>query len=315
MAPEPSRRTTLAPKEFLREFAGRNRPVVLTGERSWRDTEPFTLGRLRGLVGARRLDELRDGGGGTTNIHERHVRAFPTLGDYLDALAASETRAAAAEPEGARAAAGAELPNEFALFSGLRRKEDASGLPYITNVSLACVPELDERFTTAASFGKNLLLSWKASREIATGELFIGPASSGYGELHFDQNCLYVATYQLYGTKRWWLYPPDQSRFLYPIPYPTAWYPNYSPIDPEQPDLRRYPDFANARGFVTDLRAGEVLFCPASWWHNTKNLTASVSIAVRMVLRTNAKDVVMDWMKSRLIDAQVRRFHHRVREQ
>jgi ribosomal protein L16 Arg81 hydroxylase len=138
---------------------------------------------------------------------------------------------------------------------------------------------------------------------------------TGYGQLHFDRYQLFVATYQLYGRKQWWLYPPSDTPFLYAMPYYGDWFPHYSPVEQDKPDLDRFPEFAKAKGLSVVMEPGEVLFCPRSWWHNTRNLTTSMSVAVRMVNRANLLPFLFESMSASVIYAQSRWYKRRLMRQ
>jgi [protein]-arginine 3-hydroxylase / protease len=280
------RRAGLDAASFRDEYARRNAPVVITGESFWSGAEPLTPEWLRGAYGTLRLGDIRPGQGAVTGVPPR--LRDTTLADYLETLVAADARLPATDGPPRR---------------GLEAMETAEGLPYLTNLDLeANFPGAARCFSTLPGFGRNWLLAHRRGRQIGKGEIFIGPAGTGYGKLHFDRYNFYVATYQLFGTKQWWLYPPSESRYLYPMPFGHGWYRHLSPIDQESCDLERYPLFAHARGFSTVIGPGEVLFCPASWWHNTRNLTGSISVAVRMVTSGNVLSMLKDYLISNAID-------------
>ena len=77
------------------------------------------------------------------------------------------------------------------------------------------------------------------------------------------------------GEKRITLFAPSS-----PV-YPNSFFskiPNFSRIDPEHPDLLIFPRFAKAQAYVTDLKAGELLFLPSFWWHHVRNLEPSIAL-------------------------------------
>jgi hypothetical protein len=79
------------------------------------------------------------------------------------------------------------------------------------------------------------------------------------------------------GTRRFTLFPPDQIANLYPGPLePTPGGQVVSMVDPNAPDLDRFPRFADAlaAGQIAELGPGDVLFYPALWWHNVEALDA-----------------------------------------
>lgn len=72
----------------------------------------------------------------------------------------------------------------------------------------------------------------------------------------------------IYGRKRWFLYPPDQSPEFHPNHTTLSWvslsYPNL--------ELHQMP-------LECTIRPGEVLYFPDRWWHATLNLDTSVFIS------------------------------------
>jgi len=72
----------------------------------------------------------------------------------------------------------------------------------------------------------------------------------------------------LRGRKRWLLFPPQETSRLYSRGLFSGM-PNFSAVDPEEPDYARYPRFRGARALGATLEAGETLFIPHGWWHHT----------------------------------------------
>src|SRR4029077_15514109 len=77
---------------------------------------------------------------------------------------------------------------------------------------------------------------------------------------------------QVLGRKRWVLLPPSSLRLLYPV---GAW---QSPINPFDPDLEKYPRFADARALACEQGPGEVVFVPKFWWHCVETLESSINL-------------------------------------
>lgn len=90
--------------------------------------------------------------------------------------------------------------------------------------------------------------------------------------LHFDYGDNMFA--QLYGRKRVFLIDPKFSRFLYQFPD----VPSKSRLDPEHPDLERFPRFANCEVIQCRLGPGDLLFIPRGWWHFVAAEDISVSV-------------------------------------
>jgi cupin-like protein len=117
------------------------------------------------------------------------------------------------------------------------------------------------------------------SRENQTAlELYIGGAGAVFPTLHYDFRHTHAFLMQLYGTKEYLVFAPDQARCLYPRPAPEA---NKSSIpDIENVDLARFPLYAQARGTRFVLNAGETLFVPGGWWHTARILTTSITVSI-----------------------------------
>ena len=74
------------------------------------------------------------------------------------------------------------------------------------------------------------------------------------------------------GRRRWLLFPPEQVEALYIGPPDRA--PPLSLVDPEAPDLTRFPRFAEAMRVarVAHLGPGDALLLPRLWWHHVTSL-------------------------------------------
>lgn len=89
-------------------------------------------------------------------------------------------------------------------------------------------------------------------------------------QIHHDRehNLACVVT----GRRRFLLFPPGQVGNLYIGPRDRA--PPLSLVDPEAPDLERYPRFATAlaAASVAELGPGDALLMPRFWWHHVTSL-------------------------------------------
>ncbi|XP_048188868.1 bifunctional peptidase and arginyl-hydroxylase JMJD5 [Perognathus longimembris pacificus] len=82
---------------------------------------------------------------------------------------------------------------------------------------------------------------------------------------------------QVMGRKYIRLYSPQESEALYP--HETHLLHNTSQVDVENPDLERFPKFAEAPFLSCILSPGETLFIPAKHWHYVRALDLSFSIS------------------------------------
>jgi hypothetical protein len=76
----------------------------------------------------------------------------------------------------------------------------------------------------------------------------------------------------LAGRRRFVLFPPEQVSNLYVGPLENP--PPLSLVDPEAPDLAKFPKYrdAYAAARVAWLEAGDALFMPKHWWHHVTSL-------------------------------------------
>lgn len=77
------------------------------------------------------------------------------------------------------------------------------------------------------------------------------------------------------GRRRFTLFPPQATADLYvgPLNVTLAGQP-VSMVDPQAPDLDRYPRFAKAwdQALVAELEPGDAIYIPTLWWHHVASL-------------------------------------------
>jgi hypothetical protein len=104
--------------------------------------------------------------------------------------------------------------------------------------------------------------------------LIISPEGSKT-RLHFDFLHSLGSLAQIVGSKRCVLFSPTDSDFL------------DREIDPEHPDLRRFPLFEKATAFCCTLNPGELLLIPRGWWHHVSSVQKSITVAYNFFNRAN----------------------------
>lgn len=109
-------------------------------------------------------------------------------------------------------------------------------------------------------------------------------------ESHFDGSRNMIALFN--GERRYILADPTQCAHLalYPKHHPSG---RHSAIDWSNPDLKKYPQFANAMGNEVVLQAGDVLYLPTFWFHYIISLERNYQCNVRSgTTLENLKSVV-----------------------
>jgi histone arginine demethylase JMJD6 len=167
-------------------------------------------------------------------------------------------------------------------------------LPYLRAASIpAFYPELIADLQPALAHSRpNRMTARLLSRrlfghpdgKLGYPELFIGAPGRGTPLLHYDVGWEHTFITQIIGDKEFYLFAPDQGQFLYPNELQS----NQSNIlDLPDPDVQKFPLFANAEMKHVTLRAGETLFIPCGWWHMSHLLMPSVSISMNSVSAVN----------------------------
>lgn len=106
---------------------------------------------------------------------------------------------------------------------------------------------------------------------------FWAGAAGTRSALHFDlHDNLHTV---VFGEKRFTLFSPADRANLYPVRLFTG-IPNASRVDWDAVDLERFPRVAAAQPWVCDLKPGETLFMPRSWWHHVLTVEPTVSVNV-----------------------------------
>uniref|UniRef100_A0A8C5L7S9 Bifunctional peptidase and arginyl-hydroxylase JMJD5 n=1 Tax=Jaculus jaculus TaxID=51337 RepID=A0A8C5L7S9_JACJA len=110
--------------------------------------------------------------------------------------------------------------------------------------------------------------------EEITINAWFGPQGT-ISPLHQDPQQNFLV--QVMGRKYIRLYSPQESEALYP--HDTHLLHNTSQVDVENPDLEKFPKFAEAPFLSCILSPGETLFIPVKYWHYVQALDLSFSVS------------------------------------
>lgn len=83
---------------------------------------------------------------------------------------------------------------------------------------------------------------------------------------------------QIRGKKRFILWEPKHYENLYIRPLGQQ-HDRQSPVDINNPDLARYPDYKNARPLECVLEPGDTLYIPLGWMHFVETMDFSISVS------------------------------------
>lgn len=112
--------------------------------------------------------------------------------------------------------------------------------------------------------------------------LFFGGTSS-YTFMHFDIDLANILHFHFHGKKKCIIFSPDQTKYLYKIPYSLI---SREDIDFDNPDYKKWPALKKAKGFTTELNHGDMLYMPEGYWHYMKYITPGFSMSLRSLARS-----------------------------
>lgn len=82
---------------------------------------------------------------------------------------------------------------------------------------------------------------------------------------------------QILGKKRFVLFPPGETKNLYPYRFWSG-LPDFAKFDAEERDYTRFPKARNAERIECEVAAGEMLYLPRYWWHQVSSVEQSASV-------------------------------------
>ncbi len=224
--------------ELRRHYLSRNRPVIIEGAAD----EWLARSECSPRVLKDSFGDLVVNVRGSDNEFDVFFGNVPSktmrLGEYIDLICSNE-------------------------FSGERP-------PYFGNVSLSRskVQAFADYLRTNFSFPP--YFENQAGEEV---RIWLG-ASGQRSIIHNDN--YHNLNAQMFGRKEFLLFAPEQHQFLYTRHFSKSCW--VSPVDPQSPDLQRYPLFRGAEGYGGVLEAGDMLFIPIFWWHQARALTTCINI-------------------------------------
>jgi len=134
------------------------------------------------------------------------------------------------------------------------------------------VPELQKDFSFP-DFGLRLMKGLPM--------LFFGGEDS-HTFMHYDIDLANIFHFHFEGKKQCILFSQSETKFLYKIPHSLI---TREDIDFADPDLKKWPALKHAKGYITHLEHGNILYIPEGYWHHMKYITPGFSMSLRAVAR------------------------------
>lgn len=257
-----ARQHLLSYSDFRSQFLEPRKPVVITGALDrWRALTRWTPQFFKQTYGAVPLHVANQPYTLGGFLPKKNDGSPLTLGEFIDLVLASS---------------------------------DEKPAPYLRNVHIdKFLPELNADLHPVPDYFQPNWLEGPLAKPLDTRlhsgrfELYIGGTGGRFPVLHYDTWHIYTLLAQIYGVKRYILFAPDQTAFLYARG-------NQSQVDPENPDLEKFPLFVRATPLYCDLQGGEILFVPPGWWHTTRILSPSITVSASRVNAANWCDFSRD---------------------
>ncbi|WP_445748872.1 cupin-like domain-containing protein [Polaribacter sp.] len=158
---------------------------------------------------------------------------------------------------------------KMADYIDLIEKEPTKFRIFLWNV-LKEVPVLQKDFTYP-DFGLKLLKGLPM--------LFFGGRDS-YTFMHYDIDLANIFHFHFHGKKEIILFDQQQNDFLYKVPHSLI---TREDIDFSNPDFEKWPRLKQAKGYITNLEHGNVLYIPEGYWHYMKYITPGFSMSLRSI--------------------------------
>ena len=106
-------------------------------------------------------------------------------------------------------------------------------------------------------------------------------------QMHFDIDLADILLCHFGAKKRVLLIPPEQTRFMYHVPFSFS---ALFDVDFGNPDFVKYPALKHLRADYAELNHGDVLYIPPGYWHYITYDDISFSMSLRAFPRT-PKDI------------------------
>jgi Cupin-like domain len=245
--------SSLAPEAFLSRFVAANQPVIIVDAmRSWDALTQWTPEWLVAHYG------------------EQKVQVYNTLFDLVDVITLERY-----------------IRDNFGKDPSYQATDYVRWYTKFKDVEFFWA---DSFFESVAAYWKDLCFfptrdfvlpacAEGEARSAVTGAFpYKGLFVSGRGartRLHRDPFASDAILCQLHGSKAVTFYSPSEASRLQV---------RGQCVDPEAPDIQRFPGFPDAETRYEDaLHPGEVLFVPGEWFHDVKSISDSISLTWNFV--------------------------------
>ena len=111
--------------------------------------------------------------------------------------------------------------------------------------------------------------------------LFFGGRDS-HTFMHIDIDLANIFHIHFEGKKKAILFDQKQTKYLYKIPHSLI---TREDIDFNNPDYNKWPALKKAKGWITNLEHGNILYMPEGYWHYMHYITPGFAMSLRAIAR------------------------------
>jgi ribosomal protein L16 Arg81 hydroxylase len=136
--------------------------------------------------------------------------------------------------------------------------------------------------------------------------VFFAGGRSARVQMHFDVDYPDLFLCHFGGRKRVILFAPDQTPYLYRVPFSFS---ARFDVAPDAPDYDTFPALARARGTIAELGHGDALYIPPGYWHYVvyDDIGFSVSLRTRPRTPRHVVAALRNIVLTRTLDGLMRR--------
>jgi len=160
---------------------------------------------------------------------------------------------------------------KMSVYIDLLKQEPTKYRIFLWNI-LKEIPQLQNDFSYP-DFGLKLMKKLPM--------LFFGGQDS-HTFMHYDIDLANIFHFHFEGKKQCILFDQKQSRYLYKVPHSLI---TREDIDFANPDFKKWPALKYAKGWVCDLKHGEILYMPEGYWHYMRYITPGFSMSLRALAK------------------------------
>jgi hypothetical protein len=95
---------------------------------------------------------------------------------------------------------------------------------------------------------------------------------------HYDMDLADLVHFHFHGNKKVILFAPDQTKYLYKVPYAVH---NIEAINLDNPDFEKFPALKHLEGLEIEMKHGDALYMPSGYWHYITYLNGGFSMTLR----------------------------------